>query len=320
MKIAIIRLSALGDILQTSIVLQFIKKHFDDIEIDWICEERFCKILQNHPLINEIITTNLKDKKIFKTIKTLLYARKKNYDLIIDFQGLLKSAFVAKILGKNCVGYGKIGIRKEKLATFFYSKTYDIPYEKNVILRYLDLASSALNFTYTKEEILDKNRCFPCEVSNENKKILIVVASSLKVKNYPPNLQIELIKLLKNYEIFLLWGNDEEKQIATFIANQTNAKILPKISLADLPKKICEFSLVIGADTGPTHLAFCQNIPSIAIFGPTSCWRNSYETPTNKTISAGKNVDVFNTCKDDFCIKNIAPQSIANLAKELLNG
>ena len=104
MKIAIVRLSALGDIIQTSIVLQFIKKHFDDAKIDWICEERFAGILQNHPLLNEVVKINLKDKKIVKTIKILLKQRSKKYDLVIDFQGLLKSAFVARILSKNCVG------------------------------------------------------------------------------------------------------------------------------------------------------------------------------------------------------------------------
>lgn len=60
MKIAIVRLSALGDIVQTSIVLQFIKKYYENAQIDWVCEERFSNILENCKLINKVIKINLK--------------------------------------------------------------------------------------------------------------------------------------------------------------------------------------------------------------------------------------------------------------------
>ena len=118
MKIAIIRLSALGDIIQATIVLQFIKKHYPDATIEWICEERFSRVLKNHPLINETIKLNLKDKNYLKSIKTLLRARKRGYDLAIDLQGLIKSALVARIVCKNVVGFDKFSSR-EGLSSLF---------------------------------------------------------------------------------------------------------------------------------------------------------------------------------------------------------
>ena len=63
MKIAIVRLSALGDIVNSSVVLEFLHKHFEFIEIDWICEEVFAPLLQNHPLIDRVHTINLKEIK-----------------------------------------------------------------------------------------------------------------------------------------------------------------------------------------------------------------------------------------------------------------
>ena len=69
MKIAIIRLSALGDIIQTSVVLQFIKKNVDNAEIQWVCDEKFAKILENLPELSGIIKIPLKDKKIANLTK-----------------------------------------------------------------------------------------------------------------------------------------------------------------------------------------------------------------------------------------------------------
>jgi len=97
MRIAIVKLSALGDIIHAMVALQFIKQHAPDIQIDWIVEERFAGILQYNPDISQILTVNLKALKnnklaIFQEIKKIRRYAKKHYDLVIDAQGLIKSA------------------------------------------------------------------------------------------------------------------------------------------------------------------------------------------------------------------------------------
>jgi len=97
MKIAIVKLSALGDIVHSMIVLQFIKKQYPKSEVDWFVEKRFKGILENNPHINQIQQINLKSAKESKSFflfwKELRKIRKLGkYDLVIDMQGLIKSA------------------------------------------------------------------------------------------------------------------------------------------------------------------------------------------------------------------------------------
>ena len=103
MKIAIVKLSALGDIIHTMVVLQFIKKHRPEIVIDWVVEESFVGVLEHNPHINQIHTVNLKNARKHKSLRLLCRElwRVSNigeYDLVIDAQGLIKSALIAKLI------------------------------------------------------------------------------------------------------------------------------------------------------------------------------------------------------------------------------
>lgn len=317
MKICIVKLSAFGDIVHSSVVLQFIKTHFKTAEIWWVCEDRFANLLENHTLISGIIKLNLKDKKFLQSYKSLKNAPK--FDIILDLQGLIKSAIVARILGKNIVGFDKNSIR-ESLASLFYSKKVACDYSQNIIIRNLTLVSKGLNFELNKQEILDKNPCFVYKNQKEpnsfKKGILIVVGSSVKTKIYPKF--TEVINSLKEYEIYLSANTKSELEMANKISKKTHAKILKPTTLSDLAKNIRNFTLVIGGDSGPTHLAWAQNVPSITIYGYTPHFRNSFETSVNLTIHSGKEIDPKKLDKNDFCISKIEPKDIANLAKELL--
>jgi len=105
-KIAIVRLSALGDIVNGAVVLQFIHQHYPNAQVDWICEEVFAPTLKGAKYLHATHTVNLKQLKKNKSFSHLRETIKKlrsleKYQLIIDMQGLLKSAIVARVLGKK---------------------------------------------------------------------------------------------------------------------------------------------------------------------------------------------------------------------------
>lgn len=319
MKICIVKLSAFGDIVHSAIVLQFIKNHFKEAKISWVCEDRFVNLLENHALIDSIIKVNLKDKKFLQSYRVLKNAPK--FDIVIDLQGLIKSAIIARILGKNVVGFDKNSTR-ESLASIFYSKKISCDYGQNIIIRNLTLVSKGLNFEFNKQEILDKKPCFIYKDQDKTddfkKGILVVVGSSVKTKIYPKF--TEVIDNLKEYEVYLSANGESELEIANKISSQTHAKTISQKNLKELAKDIRNFALVIGGDSGPTHLAWAQNVPSITIYGYTPYFRNSFETPINLTIHSGKQINPYKLDKNDFCINEIKPQDIANLAIRLLNG
>ena len=323
--IAIVRLSALGDIVNSAVVLQFIHQVYPHVKIDWITEEVFSPLLQNHPIINKVISVNLKKIKKSKnfsllkeTIKTLKSTPK--YDLVIDMQGLLKSAIVAKFLGKNRHGFDKNSTR-ESLATLFYTSTSSISYEANVIQRNCFVVSDALDFTITKDMLLEKKTIFPISKTfsfdNASKRIAFVIGASWQSKIYPKEKILEICDTLQE-KSYIIWGNDEEKKTAEWICNNSKyASLAPKLNLDELISYISHMDLLIGNDTGPTHMAWAQNIPSITLLGPTTT-RMIYETPKNIGIKSSSKVDILKINKQDFSISEIKTKDIIKKVQGLL--
>ena len=318
LKIAIVKLSALGDIVHAAIVLQFIKKHCPNAHITWLVDARFASLLKDHPLINELVVLPLKEsfKKSYKIIKTL-----GKFDKIIDLQGLFKSAVVAKLLGKEIYGFSRESV-KEKIAARLYRHKFKIDYNENIIVRNLSLVGYALNFSFDKSEILEKSSCFEIvgKFKNESgkKRVLIAAFASEESKIYDKFKDV--IRLLEGCEIYLCYGSESEKTRAEAIISGTFAKLLEKLSIKDMIDYIASCDLVIGNDSGLTHLAWAVNRPSITLFGNRPSHRNAFVTETNLVVDMGKEIDARSIDKNDFCIREIYPETVANFAKRLLNG
>ncbi len=128
-------------------------------------------------------------------------------------------------------------------------------------------------------------------------------------------------KIINNIDenCLIAWGGtEEEKTIADEIALNSNAFVLPKLDLNSLKAVVANSDLVIGNDTGPTHMAWALNVPSITIFGCTPGTRNTYETKINKIIESDSKVNPLKLNRDDYSIKNIDEKEIVNLIEELL--
>ncbi|WP_046992948.1 lipopolysaccharide heptosyltransferase I [Aliarcobacter butzleri] len=329
-RIAIIKLSAMGDIIHAMVALQYIKRKYPNLQIDWFVESAFAGVLENNPDINQIIKLDLKSikkdkKEIINQIKLIKKYEKNSYDLVIDAQGLIKSAIVSFFLGKNRVGFSKNSTR-EKLASFFYTKRVDIAYDKNAIERNVKVLSQALNFEITKDDILNKkpflfykneNEVIYEYLSKDKKNVLFVIGASWPSKMYSKE---KFAKIINNLDenCLITWGNEAEKDIANFVANISKAKVLPKLDLNSLKAIMSKVDLVIGNDTGPTHMAWALNIPSITLFGNTPGYRNTYITNTNKIIESKSIVNPFKLDRNDFSIKEIDENEIINTAKGLL--
>lgn len=325
MKICIVKLSAMGDIIHAMVALQFIKKHLPDAQIDWVVEESFREVLENNPDINAILCVNLKSIKhnkqaLFKQYRQLKSYSKNQYDMIIDAQGLLKSALVSRIIGaKVIVGFDKDSIR-EKIASWFYTQKVHIAYDANAIDRNVRVICEPLGITVSKDEILDKKPFLYFHKSTkQDSKIIFVVGASKPNKIYPKESFLKVAQLLKQ-TILAIWGNEEEYETALWLSQQSALIILDsKGSLELLKEKIANASLVIGGDTGPTHMAWALNVPSITIFGNTPEYRNSFISPINQVIKSSSLVNPLKLDKNDFSIRDIDATQIVSMANSILN-
>ncbi len=331
MKIAIVKLSALGDIVHAMVALQFIKANSPDIQIDWIVEERFAEVLANNPDIDNILTVNLKGLKtdkagIFQQLKKILKLAHNNYDLVIDAQGLIKSAVTAKLIGKRIAGFDAASVR-EKAASWFYDVKVACAYDANTIDRNALILSSPLGINITTEQILNKKPFL--FFNNEDPQIydyllkdriniVLVIGSTWDSRNYPAAKFVKIAEALQQ-NCLVIWGSEQEKTTAEWMAIQSDLiKVMPKLDLNSLKALIAQADLLIGNDTGPTHMAWGLNRPSITIFGPTPVSR-VYQTDINTVVKSSSIVNPYKLNKQDYSIKDIDEREVIGQAKLLLN-
>ena len=325
MKIAIVKLSALGDIVHAMIILQFIHKYCPESEIDWVVEKRFKGILENNPHINQIHTVNLTKVKRDKSIKLLLTELSKvrkfgQYDVVIDLQGLIKSAIITKFISsRKKVGFDKNSIR-EVLASFFYHQKVAISYDQNSIERYVKLTSEALRIKITKDDIINKELYLFSKskfLIPQTPYIILVIGSTWQSRNYPKEKFLQVAQDIKK-SCIVIWSSEQEKEKAEWMSSESDyIQLMPKLSLDDLKCVISHASLLIGNDTGPSHMSWALNIPSIILFGPTPIER-AFQTPINTVLSSSSKINYNKLDKNDFSIKEIKVSDIVKIAKELL--
>ncbi|UKJ13184.1 lipopolysaccharide heptosyltransferase I [Helicobacter pylori] len=332
MKIAIVRLSALGDIIVSAVFLAAIKERFTDAQIEWFVDERFGAILEHSPYIDKLHPIALKSTlttfnplKIFKFFKSL---RAYEYDIVIDMQGLIKSALITQMLkAPKKVGFDYASAR-EGLSAFFYSQKVSIAYNEPVLKRNFTLLSHALNLP--KKEISEglnsRSKVFSYQDSpkidalnlNENKpKILFVLETSKINKTYPIERFKELALALENFQICLLWHANEDKATALYgaLKNQCDVLLLPKLTLNEVKALLFKMDLIIGGDTGITHLAWALQKPSITLYGNTPMERFKLESPINVSLTGNSNANYH---KKDFSIQNIEPKKIKECVLNIL--
>jgi heptosyltransferase I len=330
MRIAIVKLSALGDIVHAMVALQFIKKFHKEISIDWIVEESFKDLLMFHPDINQVHSINIKQAKQKKSIPTLIAEFNKlrklqNYDLVIDMQGLIKSAIISKLIpSAQTLGFDKSSSR-ESLASIFYNKKFNSAYDKNVVERNFEIIRFAIKFNFKLSDIKHKKpflysrkKYVNSNLSIVKKNIILVPGASHSSKIFPFKKLAELTQMLDaNY--LVIWGSQEEKIIANKIQILSpEVNVCDKLSIESLISLISQSDLLIGPDTGPTHFAWALNIPSITLFGPTPGYRNIFSTNINKYIESRSKINPFKINKNDYSIKNINLEDIIKMAEKLL--
>ena len=330
--------------------IQFIRKHIANAHISWFCDARFEQIARLLAGVDEVVALPLKDKKFLKSFG-ILRQKQGQFDIIIDLQGLLKSALVSRSLGKNIFGFDRFSA-KEGLASIFYTHKYSCNYDKNIILRNLELCAFALNFSFDEKEILTKEPCFlknsripdknsrissdESKIPNKNSripsdetripnknsripnsKILIAPFASESSKCYAHFASV--IKGAKEFaQCFLIAGSESEREKATKLAS-SGATLLAPLDLAQILEFMDTCDLIIGNDSGITHLAWAQNYATITLFGNRSGARNAFATPKNLIIQATPKheIDAFHIDKSDFCINDIDPAQIIAKAKGL---
>lgn len=315
-RLLIVKTSSLGDVVHNLPVLADIRAHYPDMRFDWVVEESFAEIPALHPAVSAVIPVALRrwHKNPFSGITWREIAafrqrlQQQRYDFVLDTQGLLKSALIARCADGIHHGQDRASAR-EPLAAMLYDIRHHVPRGQHAVLRNRQLAAFALGYPLPQSPP-DYGIRAPQTTSSmalPGSYMVGLHATSRDSKLWPEAHWIALGRQLAAEGIALLlpWGNDKEQQRAQTIAAQVpQAVVLPRLRLAQLAAILAGARAAVGVDTGLVHLAAALGIPTVAIYTDTAPLLTGVYpggSPAANLGGAGQNPDpevVYNTLID----------------------
>ncbi|MCT2580420.1 MAG: lipopolysaccharide heptosyltransferase I [Mesorhizobium sp.] len=297
MRVLIVKTSSMGDVIHTFPAVEDALRNRPDISFDWCVEEAFAAVVALHPAIGTIHKVAIRrwrkkpfDGGTWREMAGLRRAlRSRRYDLVIDAQGLLKSAVVAKQSGAPIAGFDRSSAR-EPSATLLYERKYAVRRELHAIERTRRLFGLALGYQ-PDLSTLNSGIVPPAGGLSgvEGKTAFLLHGTSREDKKWPVEDWVETARRLVSQQFtpIVTWSNEAEKRVAEAIAGAVPETVLvPKSPLADVAAILGRSTLVIGADTGLTHLASAFGLPTVAIFLATEPGLTGPRGPFSSTLLA----------------------------------
>lgn len=282
-RVLLVKTSSLGDVIHNLPVVSDIHRHFPRAQIDWLVEEGIAFIPRMHPAVNEIIPVALRRwrKTIFsqstwQEIRTLRSKLKStHYDAVIDTQGLLKSALLARWADGPSYGQDRHSAR-EPLAARFYTHQFPIPRTEHAVERNRRLAALALGYAVPTDAA-----DYGAEIENSERPgfipagdfVFVLHGTARASKRWPEDHWQQLLADLEQQGLRAVagWGSAEELAVSRRLAAHSPAVIVPeqRLDVMESAQVIVNAKAVIGVDTGFSHLAAAVGVPIIGIYTDT---------------------------------------------------
>src|SRR5688572_16656243 len=319
MRILIVKLGSIGDIIHTLPAAAAIRQAMRHAEISWVVERRSSEILRDNPILDRLIEVDTKalrrglmsGETLRAPRQQLRRLRASAFDIALDFQGLLKSASIARLSGARRVfGFSRDSLR-EPASRIFLSKTIPIPPKTHVIRKNLMLASGALGIP-TPESAKDFS--FPIGTSPSHKAEAASVSNgNFAILNpgggWPTKLwSVERFGRLAD-ELWSHYGlrslisyGPGERELAERVIEGTRSGQATAVSLSlkGFYELARQAEVYVGGDTGPTHIAVAAGAPIVGLFGPTEWWRNG--SPRKEDICVERvDIDCRTDCHRRAC-------------------
>lgn len=277
MKVLIIKTSSMGDIIHALPVVRDIKVARPDAEIHWVAEESFREIPTLAPGVDKVhITAFRRWRKaiLSSTVRSEMAAvraslRQENFDLVLDIQGLMRSAMVARWTGVPSTGYSW-GTAREPIASLAYTYKLDLPASLGAVRRYRMAAAKALGYDIDESRpVFGLSAKVQPSVVLEGPYAALAVNTSRDEKLWPEASWTQIGCRLAGIGLrsVLFWGNDEEKaRVERLVKTIPGAVVAPRTGLASTAASLAGAEAVFGVDTGLAHLGAALGRPSVGIF------------------------------------------------------
>jgi len=278
-RILIVRLGSLGDLVHTLPAASALRRANPAAEIDWLVDRPHREFLELVPVLSSLVVLERRGAGgWFDAIKTM---RSRAYDVALDFQGLVKSAVLARLSGAGRVaGFGRSALR-ERFAASFYTEHVEIPAGTHVVRKNLMLAAAlgataqplAFPIGDVQSEVVAS-----FVAADPRPFALINPGAAWPNKRWPPDRLGAVARHLRDRHSLpsaVLWGPGEEAAAHAVVqASAGAARMAPPTGLKDLIALARHAKLIVSGDTGPLHIAAAVGVPAVALFGPTDPLRN----------------------------------------------
>jgi len=289
----------MGDVIHAFPVVGELHAHVPGVEIDWIVEESFAALPPLHPGVARTVPVAVRRwrrRPFARDVRAEIRAlrerlRDARYDRVLDLQGLVKSAWIARMAGAPVAGFDRASVR-EPLAALAYAHRHRIDLRLHAIERLRRLAGA--EFGYLPDGLpgfglRPADVPMPDGALPEDPFAVMLHATSRAEKRWPDDDWVTLADALAARGLITVWpwGSPDEQRVAQALAQRTRGRLAPRLDLAQCAVLLTQARLVVGVDTGLTHLSAALERPTIALFAATPAWRfGPYWTP--RAVSLGE--------------------------------
>ncbi|MFQ6672588.1 MAG: lipopolysaccharide heptosyltransferase I [Candidatus Tectimicrobiota bacterium] len=343
MKILIVKLGSIGDIVHTLPALAALRRRFPEASIDWLVETRCRDILLDNPCLNDLLEVDTLTwrrrlhlgttwAEIRHSLRTL---RSRRYDVVFDFQGLLKSGLFTWLAhSSRRVGFGRPHLR-ESLSGIFTDEGLSPPedcahvIDRNLhLLKAVGIESAERSFPIALPEEMDLRAARALRSLSLEDYIAMSPGGAWATKRWSPERYGHLAERLAGewrVASLVLWGPGEEILARRVVqASGGAARLAPATGLREMLPYLKRAKLFVGGDTGPLHIACALGVPVVGLFGPTSptshgpfgegdqaVWKAVPCSPCHKRRCPGF---------DMVCLRSMAVTEVVGAVGHRLNG
>jgi len=344
-NILIVKLSAIGDVIHTLPALNAVRNYYPNANITWLVEEDAAPLVQGHEALDRVIVS--KRKRWLKAFRSSSFLntvqevcgfikalRDTRYDMILDFQALLKSGIlIALARGQRKIGFGKGLEHMEHSYIFLNERIPAVDMEIHALSRGMVLLNAVgipTNEVEYKLPVSDHDRKNIDELMKQlginGVKSLVAInpVAKWETKLWPNKKFTEFSDMLiDQYDMKIVFtGGIKDYSIIQAITSSMKGRAINcagKTTLTELAALYEKAALVISTDTGPMHLAAAMGTPVVALFGPTAPWRTGPYGRGHQIITVGLECSPCfkRRCETTDCMYQISMDQVLNGVKKV---
>ncbi|MEW6593513.1 MAG: lipopolysaccharide heptosyltransferase I [Thermodesulfobacteriota bacterium] len=312
MRILIVKTSAIGDVIHTLPALHCLRRHYPEAHITWLVEKAAADVVVGHPALDRVLVAGRREwitewraggrrsafSKAWHFVREL---RDSRYDLLVDFQGLLKSGiWVALARARRKVGFGRGMEHAEMSYLFLNERLPAVSMEMHAVdrelhlLRAIGVECPEVRFDLpltAADHLAAQNLLESCGMALDQPFIAINPMTTWPTKHWRPEKFAELADRLAGAgrKVVFTGGPADRSGIAAIGAmmRQPPVNLAGATTLKTLAALFGRAQAVVSTDTGPMHIAAAMGTPVVALFGPTAPWRTGPYGAKHQVIRLG---------------------------------